>query len=284
MDTTHSPAAESGILTRFLARSTPGLPKYAQLRETLLAAIEHGYWKPGARLPTEQALARHTPFSLGTVQRALRALVEEGIVVRLQGSGTYVADGRKPMDTPWHCRFLNDAGNGFLPIYPKVVSRKRIRERGPWSAYLGQRGDNVIRIDRTISVNDEFMVYSKFYLDAQRFGSMLTRPMAELDGANFKVILSREFGLPVTRFAQALKTMPFPEEICRAVKVKKGMVGTLLEIAAGAGRNRPVYYQELYVPPNARRLVIFGALSEGNPENTVSFPRRAGTHAAGQLA
>ena len=97
MNATQRPGAESGILAQFLARSMPGLPKYAQLRDTLLAAIEHGYWKAGAKLPTEQALARHTPFSLGTVQRALRALVAEGIVVRLQGSGTYVADGRNGM-------------------------------------------------------------------------------------------------------------------------------------------------------------------------------------------
>lgn len=269
MDTTLFPAGETGILTRFLARSTPGLPKYAQLRDTLLAAIEHGYWKPGAKLPTEQALARHMPFSLGTVQRALRALVDEGIVVRLQGSGTYVADGRKPMDAPWHCRFLDDAGNGFLPIYPKVVWRKRIRELGPWSDYLGQRGDSVIRIDRTISVNDEFVVYSKFYLDARRFGSMLTRPMAELDGANFKAILSREFGLPVTRLTQALRTIAFSEAVCRAINVRKGTVGTLLEIAAGAGRNRHVYYQELHVPPNARRLLISDTYEpKGQPQST----------------
>jgi DNA-binding GntR family transcriptional regulator len=248
--------AESSVLAQFLARSTPGLPKYAQLRDTLLAAIEHGYWKAGAKLPTEQALARHTPFSLGTVQRALRALVAEGIVVRLQGSGTYVADGRKPMDAPWHCRFLDDAGDAVLPIYPKVVGRRRIRERGPWSEYLDQRGASVIRIDRTISINDEFIVYSKFYLDAARFGSMLTRPVAQLDGANFKAILSREFGLPVTRLTQALKTAAFPAPICRAIKVGNDTVGTLLEIAAAAGRNRNVYYQELYIPPNPRRLLI----------------------------
>lgn len=256
MDTTRFPAAESGILMQFLAHSAPGLPKYAQLRDTLLAAIEQGYWKPGAKLPAEQALVRSTPFSLGTVQRALRALADEGIVVRLQGSGTYVAEGRKPMDAPWHCRFIADDGRSFLPIYPRVLARRKIRERGPWSEFLDQRGDNVIRIDRVISINDEFLVYSKFYLNAERFGSMLTRPIAELDGANLKIIISGELGLPVTQVAQTMSTVRFPDAVRRALKLRRTVTGTLLEIAAGAGRNRPVYYQELYIPPTRRRLVM----------------------------
>lgn len=255
-------SADARIITRSLARAVPGRPKYARLRDTLVAAIERGYWKPGAKLPTEQALARETPFSLGTVQRALRALVDEGIVVRLQGSGTYVAEGRKAMDAPWHCRFLDDTGSGVLPVYPKVVWRRRLRERGPWSDYLQQRENGIIRIDRVISVNDEFAVYSKFYLDAVRFKSMLERPMAELDGANFKAILGREFGLPVTHLTQTLTTIAFPALVCRAIGARKGTVGTLLEIAAGAGRDRHVYYQELYVPPNVRRLLVSDTLEE----------------------
>jgi DNA-binding GntR family transcriptional regulator len=244
------------VLRKFWRPVMPGLPKYAQLREVLLAAIESGHWKPGARLPTEQTLARHTPFSLGTVQRALRALVDEGIVVRQQGSGTYVAQSRKAMDAPWHCRFIADDGKSFLPIYPKVVMRKRIRERGPWSEYLDQHGDNVIRIDRVISINDEFSVYSRFYLNADRFGGIMEKPLADLDGANFKAILSREFGLPVTRIAQTMIDLRFPDFVCRALKLRKAVAGTLLEIAASAGRDRHVYYQELYIPSNRRRLVV----------------------------
>jgi GntR family transcriptional regulator len=260
MDTTLSVSPDPDILAQFLARSAPGLPKYAQLRDTLLAAIESGHWKPGAKLPTEQQLARTTPFSLGTVQRALRELVEEGAVVRRQGSGTYVSDGRKPMETPWHCRFLDETGGALLPIYPKVVGRGRTRERGPWSKYLGQHGEEIIRIDRVIDVNDEFLVFSKFYLDAARFGRMLTRPLAELDGANFKAILAREFGLSVTRLTQTMRAAPFPDAVCRAIRVRKGTAGTVLEIAASARRSHHVYYQELYIPPNARRLLVSDAL------------------------
>jgi DNA-binding GntR family transcriptional regulator len=256
---------EAETLFRFWRPAVPGLPKYAQLREALLAAIEHGHWKPGTKLPTEQDLTRQTALSLGTVQRALRALAEEGVVVRQQGSGTYVAESRKPMDRPWHCRFIADDGVSLLPVYPKVVGRRRIRERGPWSSYLGQRGDNVIRIDRVMAIGDEFAVYSRFYLNAGRYPGLMEKPLAELDGANLKAILASEFGLPVTHVEQTVSMITLPQTVCRAVGVADGTPGMLLEIAASTGRNRHVYFQEIYIPPNRRRLVVSDTLKPGTP-------------------
>ena len=233
-----------------------GVPKYAQLRDALIVAIESGRFQPGSRLPTEQELARTTPFSLGTVQRALRELVESGVVVRRQGSGSFIADSRKAMDAPWHCRFIADDGVSLLPVYPRVRARERVRERGPWSAHLDQREGELIRIDRVIGIADEFSVFSKFYLDARRFPGILDKPLADLDGANLKLIISREFGLPVTRVAQTVSFTAFPAAVCAALGLKRETSGTLLEIAASAGRGRAVYYQELFIPPNRRRLVI----------------------------
>ena len=49
-----------------------GRPKYQRLADTLVDAIRQGLWRPGDRLPPEEELTQLTPFSLGTVQRALR--------------------------------------------------------------------------------------------------------------------------------------------------------------------------------------------------------------------
>ena len=244
------------VLEPYRARPIGGLPKYAQLRQTLMAAIEGGLWKRGAKIPTEQELARDMPYSLGTIQRALRGLVDDGFLVRIQGQGTFVAEGRKAMDAPWHCRFLDDDGNGYLPVYPHVVLRKRIAERGPWSSVLQQRGRDIIRIDRRLRIAGEFSVYSRFYLNADRFGSMLERPLTALDAANFKSILDREFNLPITHLSQTIAVVPFAAGVCRAIGVASGTVGTLLEIVASAGRTRNVYYQQLFIPPTRRRLVV----------------------------
>ncbi|MFE4634485.1 substrate-binding domain-containing protein [Streptomyces sp. NPDC056773] len=59
--------------------------------EKLRQRIADEGWPLGTRLPTEPELAESYAVGLNTVRRAVRILVDEGIVVRRQGSGTYVA-------------------------------------------------------------------------------------------------------------------------------------------------------------------------------------------------
>src|SRR5574340_808333 len=233
----------AAILKRYRPKG-PGIAKYAQLAQTLVAAIDDGVWQAGEKLPTEADLASATPFSLGTVQSAYRSLVEQGVVVRIHGSGTYVAENRHRMDVPWHCRFLDDEGTGYLPVYTKVLSRALIGERGPWSAYLGQSGKDVLCIDRKISIDDEFDVYSKFYVREDRFGALLEKPIRELDGMNFKMLLSVEFGTSVTRLKQTLSvTCNVPPEVAK-LWGGQSAVATVLAIRAETSGGEPVYYQD----------------------------------------
>jgi GntR family transcriptional regulator len=66
-------------------------PLYAQVQHKLRARIADGGWKPGALLPSEFRLADEYRVSQGTVRKALLALEAERLIVRRQGSGTYVA-------------------------------------------------------------------------------------------------------------------------------------------------------------------------------------------------
>ena len=245
------------FLEKFAKPPLPGLSKYAQLRETLFSAISAGHWKPGDKLPTESELTRMTPFSLGTVQRALRALVDEGLVTRSQGSGTFVTEPRQPIDAPLHLRFLGKEGEPqFLPIFPKVLSRKRISERGPWSDWLQQRGDDIIRIDRKLSVNGEFTVFNRFYFNAARFPGIAGKPLSALDGANLKQLLGSAINMQIMSVEQRISLAKFTPEICQAIGAKPGTTGMMLESAASAGRGTPLYFLESFIPPNKRRLDV----------------------------
>ena len=246
-------------LAKFTRPALPGLPKYAQLRETLFCAISAGHWKPGDKLPTESELTRMTPYSLGTVQRALRALVEEGLVTRSQGSGTFVTEARHPIDAPLHLRFLGGEGEPrFLPLFPKVLSRKRIAERGRWSDWLHQQGADIVRVDRKLSVNGEFNVFNRFYFNAATFQDIAEKPLKELDGVNLKQLLGSRVNMPVTNMEQRISTVKFVSEICKAAGWKAGTSGILLESAVSAGRGIPVYFLESFIPPNRRKLDVSG--------------------------
>jgi GntR family transcriptional regulator len=254
-----SPAQREALSEAFFAKfgrvPIRGLPKYARLREAIVAAVESGYWLPGERLPTEADFVRLTPFSLGTVQRALRCLVEEGIVTRTQGAGTFVARSRPQMEAPWHCRFLDADKTAFLPVYPKLVSRKRIRKRGAWSAYIEPDGE-VVQIDRRLAIGDEFFVYSRLYMSARRFGALLGKPVKEIEAANLKAMIGRDFHFPITQIGQRVSLARFPDDVCRVLRLPGGTLGMLMECVATARAGFNVYYQELFIPPTEHRLVV----------------------------
>jgi GntR family transcriptional regulator len=66
------------------------LPVYLQIAELLVRQIKAGYWHRGERLPTEAALAQTLSVAVGTLRKSLALLESQGVLERIQGSGTYV--------------------------------------------------------------------------------------------------------------------------------------------------------------------------------------------------
>lgn len=234
--------------------SGSAVPKYLQLRDALRAAIADGRWGVGEKIPAEDALTGATGLSLGTVQRALRTLADDGVVIRRHGLGTFIVGNEKPMNAPfYHCRFLDGDGRQ-LPIYSKALGRRLASGSGEWSRHLS--GGNVVCIERLFSIDDEFTIYTHLYIDAARFPSLAQTPVAQLHGVNFKDLIAREYHLPLKRFTENLAVTAFPAHICKAIGVKRGTSGAVLEIVAHDPRGDPVYFQDLYIPPNPRRLFV----------------------------
>ena len=68
------------------------LPAYEQVKAFIKTHISAGTWKPGDPVPSEATLAAQFGISRMTANRALRELTAEGMVTRVQGSGTRVAE------------------------------------------------------------------------------------------------------------------------------------------------------------------------------------------------
>jgi GntR family transcriptional regulator len=240
-----------------------GRPKYQRLADTLVEAIKRGLWKPGERLPAEDELTGMTPFSLGTVQRALRDLSDQGLLVRQHGLGSFVAEPKRPLQHAWHCRFLDDDGVTVLPVYSKVIQRKAVKERGPWNTHLGSAPGEVMRLDRVVNINEEFNVYNRFYGDRSVLKRMWDMPADRLEGVNFQQLIGRHFQLPITEIKHLVSLGRFDPEAAEHCGVKPGTACVHLRAIAHAGRDLCVYYQEFYIPQTARPLEI--------PEHTPAF-------------
>lgn len=70
-----------------------GLSRYGALAQTLRQRIQLGEWQPGVALPSEATLAKAYGVALGTMRQALALLVQDGLLERHHGKGTFVKEG-----------------------------------------------------------------------------------------------------------------------------------------------------------------------------------------------
>jgi GntR family histidine utilization transcriptional repressor len=66
--------------------------QYEIIKQALVQRIEQGDWRPGDAVPSENALAEQFEVSRMTARRALSELTEAGVLNRIQGRGSFVAD------------------------------------------------------------------------------------------------------------------------------------------------------------------------------------------------
>ena len=67
------------------------LTKFGIIKQFILNKIELGHWPQHSKVPSENELAEQFNVSRMTARRALQELTEQGVLVRSQGAGTFVA-------------------------------------------------------------------------------------------------------------------------------------------------------------------------------------------------
>jgi len=79
-----------------ISRAAPE-PIYLQIKKTIEQRISSGEWTAGQKLPSENELVNALDVSRMTINRALRELTQEGLVERVHGLGTFVAQAPRHM-------------------------------------------------------------------------------------------------------------------------------------------------------------------------------------------
>ncbi|WP_226581797.1 GntR family transcriptional regulator [Halobacillus litoralis] len=67
-------------------------PLYRRIAHKIKEEIEEGHWKAGEAIPTEHHLSERYSASRVTIRQAVKMLVDEGLLEKVQGSGTYVKE------------------------------------------------------------------------------------------------------------------------------------------------------------------------------------------------
>ena len=69
----------------------PKAAKFTVIKQYICQKIESGEWEQNRKVPSENELADNFEVSRMTARRALQELTDQGILIRSQGAGTFVA-------------------------------------------------------------------------------------------------------------------------------------------------------------------------------------------------
>jgi GntR family transcriptional regulator, histidine utilization repressor len=105
----------------------PLQPLYLQVKRHILDNIGSGKWSAAARVPSENEIVKSFKVSRMTANRALRELRDEGVLVRIAGVGSFVAD-RHARAHPLQIRGIADEIRDRGHVHrAEIVSRERVR-------------------------------------------------------------------------------------------------------------------------------------------------------------
>ncbi|MCK4683295.1 GntR family transcriptional regulator, partial [Candidatus Bipolaricaulota bacterium] len=104
------------------------LPIYRQLKEIIKEKIGDGKFRPGDRIPTEYELCEQFEISRAPVRQALLELVNEGVLYRQQGSGTFVNHHRGETALSLRVIVTEDL---WIPSLNKAVSIYNSEQKSP---------------------------------------------------------------------------------------------------------------------------------------------------------
>lgn len=160
-------------MTAQLLTHTPGQSRYGKLALALRDRILQGEWAPGEVIPAESALAQSYGVALGTIRQALALLVEDGVLQRRHGKGTFVTKGVDGASMMRFFRFRGvDAGQSEAPESHILSSRMRSATTQELSAFSMSKGAQVLQLERLRSLGNDPCLLETIVLPLPLFGKL----------------------------------------------------------------------------------------------------------------
>jgi GntR family transcriptional regulator len=141
-----------------LKRDQRVVPLYYQAQHTISQRISRGEYAAGSQLPSESELSRELGVSRVTVREALRVLAQEGLLVKVQGKGTFVStNAAVHQPTRSFTGYLEDLYDQLERVSVKQIDIGRTTITDDMRSILGlsEEAKEVVRIKRTRYVDDE---------------------------------------------------------------------------------------------------------------------------------
>ena len=217
-------------------------PLYTQVRAQILIRITSGEWSAGDALPNEFALAAEYGVSVGTIRKAVEGLEEQGLLIRKQGRGTYVAgSGRNPLEQ----KFTSvRAPNGDPPEISYQL--EQIRRRPCWSSeanVLGcEPGSEIVEIEQAVQLGTGLVGMETAVVSAAMFPRLETQLVY---GQHLYSVYSL-YGILVTRASDLVSVTSDYHEMAKRLGLANEATLLIVKRMAFTHDRQPVEYRTSY--------------------------------------
>ena len=189
-------------MTRLIDKSSP-VPLYFQISEAMSDGIKKKHLPTNTRIPPEDQLAQIFGVSKMTMRQALGKLVDDGILFRKKGSGTFISEKKIEREATQLVGFYEDIKRKGLTPSSRVIEKKLIRAETKLKEKLKLKaGDRVIKIVRVRLANEIPLAVNYAYIPEKYCPDLLEE---DLSDGSLSELVEEKYHLSVAYAVQSLQ-------------------------------------------------------------------------------
>lgn len=215
------------------------VPKYHQLKEIIRDGIEKDELHAGAAIPPERELCERYGVSRMTARQAVMELVNEGLLYRVQGLGTFVAEPKLGQGAGRLTGFTQDMRERGMKTTSEVLDLGTEKAGPVVARKLGiEPGDRIVRVRRVRNADGKPMALENSHLLYEVANGILG---ADLSAGSLYEELGKA-GVRVAAAEQSYEAVLVNEAESEHLSVPVGSPGMLIERVTFDARDRPFEY------------------------------------------
>lgn len=238
-------------------------PLYSRIQEYIAELILSGKLAPDTKIQSERDFSEDLGVSRMTVRKAITELVNEGLLERKHGSGTYVAKPKITYESHELVNYVqamqtrNIAAASQLLEFDEVVASRRLAE-----SLSIEIGNQIYRVAILHFANRVPVILERVFIPCT------TCPNLEewnLEKTSFYDLLTDVYHIYPGRISQAVEAVIAAEPVAQQLRVNEGFPLLMLtRVIFEKGSQKPVVYSQDFLRSDYARIHTDARFEENN--------------------
>ena len=219
------------------------IPLYIQLADIIRRKIQSGEWKPDQKIPSENEINQLYGLSRMTARQVLARLVDEGLLFRIQGKGTFVARQKISTRSPSYQGIREQLEQQGYATTTEVLSQQVVEADARVATALElTEGTPVVSISRLRRVEGTPLSLHESFVPL-RLAPLLVG--ADLAVEQLCAVLDREYELTMSNVRETLETTAASASTAKLFSMRSGTPLLLLEQRVSTEQSVPFEFTRI---------------------------------------